>query len=81
MEWSRSRAISGIGIPDAYTMGAAEVILPIIADRHFPWSKPVSDWSKEEIVTLFAMAFEAIQEQQARTLEDPSENWIEVASS
>lgn len=81
VEWSRNRAISGIGIPDAYTLGAAETILPIIAERHFPWTKPVGDWSKEEVVTLFAMVFEAVNEQQARTLEDPTIQWTEVVNA
>jgi hypothetical protein len=80
-EWSRNRAIASIGKPDAYVLGAAEAVLPLIGSLSLPWEKPVGEWAKDDVLILLAIGFEAITEQQARTLEDPDQHWIEVATS
>lgn len=80
-EWSTDRSIAGIGDPDAYTMGCAEAVLPIVAERPLPWNRPVGEWAKDDIVMLLSVAFEAMREQQARTLEDPTTQWIEVVNA
>jgi hypothetical protein len=69
VEWSRDRSIAHMGEPDAYTVGFAETILPILADGDFPFDKPIINWSKEEMAKFLAQAFELIEEQRASTLE------------
>jgi hypothetical protein len=81
VEWSKDRSISGVGSPDAYTLGLAEAVLPIVAEVQVPWSKPVGDWSKDEISVLLATAFDAMEEQRARTMEDPTAQWTEVVNA
>ena len=81
VEWSRKRAVASIGKPDAYAIGAAEVILPLIGSLSLPWEKPIGDWDKEDVLILLAVGVEAITEQQVRTMDDPDQQWIEVAAS
>lgn len=68
--WSQDRSISGVGKPDAYTLGFAGAVLPVIAREALPWDRPVGDWSKEEVAHLIATGCEAIEEQRVRTLEN-----------
>lgn len=68
-EWSRDRLVAHTGTPDAYTMGYAETILPALASGDHPFSKPVDDWTKNEMVMFLATAFELMEDQRICTLE------------
>lgn len=72
--WATRRGTPRIGSPDAMTLGFAEAALGLIADKAsgLPWGEPLGRWSKVDAATLFAIAHEAIEQTQTRTLEDPT---------
>jgi hypothetical protein len=74
-EWSAGRKAPFVGKPDPESVGFAEAALPAIADGAgelgLPLNVPISDWSKEQVSILFALAHDQVREQAARTLEMP----------
>lgn len=69
--WSQDRRIAEIGEPDAYTVGFARAVLPLMGKLPgLDWSKPLKDWSRDEMSFLLASGFEAIEEQRTATLEN-----------
>jgi hypothetical protein len=72
--WATRRGTPRFGYPDAMTIGFAEAVLGIIADKAsgLPWDKPLGEWSKVDAATLFAVAAEAIEASRIHTLEDPT---------
>lgn len=72
-EWSSQRGISGVGSPDAYTVGFAETVLPLLAEatNDLPLKAPIFEWSKQDMAKFCAHAFQLIEEQRAQTLSDP----------
>lgn len=69
VEWSKDRAVSGFGSPDAYTVGFAMAILPVLGGGEFPFEKPIGDWGKLEMAEFLATAFELMESQRVATLE------------
>ena len=56
--------------PDGYTLGYAEAILPALAGvSGLPWDKPLSDWSKLEIIRLAAVSADLIDDNRSNVLE------------
>jgi hypothetical protein len=72
--WAVRRGTPRFGYPDAMTIGFAEAVLGIIADKAsgLPWGEPLGKWSKVDAATLFAVAAEAIEASRIHTLEDPT---------
>lgn len=72
--WATRRGTPRFGSPDAMTLGFAEAVLGVIADKAsgLPWGEPLGRWSKVDAATLFAIAHEAIEASRIRTLEDPT---------
>jgi hypothetical protein len=57
--WNEERAIRATGLdPDPWFDGAVAAILPKLADAcpDLDWSKPVGEWSKDEIVEFLSTA-------------------------
>lgn len=72
-EWGFRRPISGVGKPRAEIVGFAEAALPAIADTgvelELPFDKPIGDWEPDQVATLLAIGFDAIEEQRVRVME------------
>jgi hypothetical protein len=58
------RKIHTVGLtPDAWFSGVVESILSRLAEvcPDAPWSEPIGNWSKEEVVNLLSFAFRLIE--------------------
>lgn len=48
--------------PDPWDIGAIEAILPVLGEIKADWSKPLAEWSRDEIVSFLFKAFNLVNE-------------------
>lgn len=72
--WAVRRGTPPFGQPDAMTLGFAEAMLGMIAEKGagLPWDEKLGNWSIADAAKLFAIAHEAIEASRIHTLEDPT---------
>ena len=76
--WAVRRGTPKFAEPDAMTVGFAEAMLKVIAEKSasLPFDQPIGKWAKNDVARFLAIGAEAIEAARVHTLEDPTHDEV-----